>query len=357
MKITDKARQQVESCRFCWMCRHVCPIGNADGQERNNARARALMVSYVVRGTEKLEDIADNMYECTLCGACTNNCKTGWDPKLFIHELRTQLVLEGKEPAYIKDLLNRYTKTGNVFGLARNKIYDEFKDGKVLLLAGQNAIYKDEIAVRNALKVLEKSGVKASLNEVADDTGYPLFFLTGKTKESVEQATKALKELNKYEKVIVYNPVDLSFMLHMWKEWGLEIKTKVVGFNQELLDLINEGKLKVKKSKNEYSLQDNFAYARELDDVTKGRELIAKVGVVKDMLLIGKEANLAGNLIMNEYMPAKMVLVAKNRWHNAINMKCHTIVTENPDEHVLLKETTPLGYRVITVEEMLLENM
>ena len=62
MKISDKARQQAESCRFCWMCRHVCPVGNADGQERNTARARALLVSYVLRGTEKLP-IAVEFYQ------------------------------------------------------------------------------------------------------------------------------------------------------------------------------------------------------------------------------------------------------------------------------------------------------
>ena len=357
MKISEKARQHAESCRFCWMCRHVCPIGNADGQERNNARARALMVSYVIRGTEKLEDIADNIYECTLCGACTNNCKTGWDPKLFIQEVKTQIVLEGKTPEYIAQLLEKYAQNGTIFEENVEKLYQKYSEGKVLLLAGQNAIYKDSAAVEKALQLLEKGGVKARLEKEADDTGFALWFLAGKTNETVEQAKKSTAVLNKYEKVIVYNPVDLSLILHEWKEWGVEVKAQLVGFNEELLRLINEGQLKVKKSSKEYSLKDSYAYARELDDVKSGRELIEKVGVVKDMLLIGKEANLAGHLIMNEYMPEKMVAVAENRWVNAKNMNCHTLVTENPDEHVLLAKTAPEGYKVITVEEMILENL
>lgn len=352
MKISDKARQQAESCRFCWMCRHVCPIGNADGQERNNARARALMVSYVLRGTEKLEDIAPNMYECTLCGACANNCKTGWDPRLFIQEVKTQIILEGKAPLHIKQLLEKYMQNGTIFDENPQKLYDEFKDGKVLLLAGQNAVYKDQESVKKAAKLLE-----ARLDKDADDTGYTLWYLTGKTDETIKQAKKSAQALNKYERVVVYNPVELSFILHEWKEWGIDVTTKVVSLNEELLSLINNGKLKVKKSKKEYTLQDSFAYARELDDEESGRELIRKVGVVKDMLLIGREANLAGQLIMNEYMPQTMKLVAKNRWVNALNMGCHTIVTQNPDEHVLLKETAPEGCQVITIEEMILENL
>ena len=357
MKISDKAKQQAESCRFCWMCRHVCPIGNADGQERNNARARALMVQYVIRGTEKLEDIADNMYECTLCGACTNNCKTGWDPKIFIQEVKTQIVLEGKTPEYVQNMLDKYMKQGNVFGLKTPAIYSNYRQGNILLLLGQNAALKDENSAQKAVELLKKGGEDIVLNEQADNTGYALWFLTGKTNETVEQAKKAALEINKFNKVIVYNPVELSFMLHEWKEWGIEVKAKLVSFNQELLDLIQNKKLNVKKSSNVYSLQDNYAFARELDDVTSGRELINKVGVCKDMLLIGKEANLAGHLIMNEYMPEKMVLVAEGRWLNAKNMDCHTLVTENPDEHVLLKQTAPKDYKVITIEEMILENL
>jgi Fe-S oxidoreductase len=104
-------------------------------------------------------------------------------------------------------------------------------------------------------------------------------------------------------------------------------------------------------------LQDNYAYARELDDYETGRALINQVGVNKDMLLIGKEANLAGQLIMNEYMPKVIEQVAKDRWVNAINMGCKTLVTENPSEYVMLKATCPDGYRVISIEEMILENM
>jgi Fe-S oxidoreductase len=146
-------------------------------------------------------------------------------------------------------------------------------------------------------------------------------------------------------------------MLHEYKEWGVEIAAKLVSFNEYVLSLIESGKLSVKKTANEYSLQDNYAYARELDDSETGRKLIEKVGIVKDMLLIGKEANLAGQLIMAEYMPEVMKQVAKDRWFNAKNMGCKTVVTENPAEYVALKETCPEGYRVITVEEMLMENM
>ena len=87
------------------------------------------------------------------------------------------------------------------------------------------------------------------------------------------------------------------------------------------------------------------------------RKLIEKVGVVKDMLLIGKEANLAGQLIMREYMPNVIKDVAINRWNDALRMGLKTIVTENPAEYVCLKETVPADCRVISIEQMIEENM
>lgn len=358
MNITEKAKGIIDSCRFCWMCRHVCPVGNATGLERNTARARALGASLVVRGATELKEIADNVYECMLCGACTNNCMTGWDPKVFIQELKTEIVLNGQAPEYIISLLNNYQNSGNVYGKAACLCLDEYFAVKsnVALFVGQDALYKSPESVKNAVSLLEKAGVNVALDK-NQDSGAALWFLTGKTQETKDAAAKCVQALNAYDTVIVYDPVDLKLMLHEYKEWGLSVTAKVIGFNEYLLNLINDGKLKVKKGNNEYTLQDNFAYARELDDAITGRKIIDSVGVNKEMLLIGKEANLAGSLIMNEYMPKVMEQVGKDRWINAKNMDCKTVVTENPAEYELLKATAPEGYRVISIEQMILENI
>lgn len=358
MNITEKAKKIADSCRFCWMCRHICPIGNATGLERNTARARALGVSLVARNATELKEIADNIYECTLCGACTNNCMTGWDPKVFIQEVKTEIVLNGETPDYIMALLEKYQATGNVFGKEACKCLDELynTNSETALFVGQDALYKSPESVKNVVALLKKAGLSVSLDK-NQDSGAALWFLTGKTQETQNAAKACAEMMNKYKTVVVYDPVDLKLMLHEYKEWGIEIKAEIIGFNEYLLSLIENGKINVKKSANEYSLQDNYAYARELDDSETGRKLIEKVGKVKDMLLIGKEANLAGQLIMAEYMPAVMTQVAKDRWFNAKNMDCKTIVTENPAEYVALKATCPEGYRVISVEEMILENV
>lgn len=359
MNITEKAKNIIDNCRFCWMCRHLCPIGNATGHERNTARARAMAISLVARGATTVDEVIDNVYECSLCGACTNNCMTGFDPKVFVQETKTNAILNGVIPAYIAKLLEKYQATGNVYGEKVCACLSDMLSTKsdVLLLVGQDALYKSVASVKNAVEVLKKAGVTVAVDEKSNDTGAALWFLTGKTEETRKAAENCAAILNTYKTVVVYDPVDLKLMLHEYKEWGIEVKAQVVGFNEYLLGLIEAGKLNVKKSAKEYTVQDNYAYARDLDETETVRKLVEKAGVNKEMLLNRKEANMAGSLIMHEYMPEVQLHVASDRWLNAKNMDCFTVVTENPAEYELLKATAPEGFKVISVEEMILENL
>ncbi|MEE1357282.1 MAG: hypothetical protein UHG68_06970, partial [Clostridia bacterium] len=64
MNFTQNTKHIIDNCRFCWMCHHICPVGNVTGQERNTARARAMTLSLIARGAAELTpDILDNMYE------------------------------------------------------------------------------------------------------------------------------------------------------------------------------------------------------------------------------------------------------------------------------------------------------
>ena len=358
MNISYNAKEITDNCRFCWMCRHVCPIGNATGHERNTARARAFAISMVLREATALSEVSDNIYECSLCGACTNNCVTGFDPKVFIQEVKTEIIMEGVTPPYIMKLIETYANCGNVYGMSAPEILKPYynKGGDTLFFAGHDAFFKAPDALISAFKLLSVAGITPDFTE-EQDSGASLWFLTGKTEETRAAAKKLATVLNEYKTVVVYDPVDLKLMLHEYKEWGIELSCKLVSFNEYVLSLINDEKIDVKASEREYALQDHFAYARELDDVDTGRELIKKVGKLREMLLVKKEANLGGMLIMSEYMPKVIEAVAENRLRDAKNMGVTTLVTENPAEYVALKAGAPEGICVISIEEMILENL
>ena len=95
--ISQNAMLHAEKCRYCFMCRHLCPVQLQTGKEINTPRAKGLVLSMVNKGTEVFDkDMAQTMYECMLCDACVNDCATGYQPPIYIREARTEAVEIGR---------------------------------------------------------------------------------------------------------------------------------------------------------------------------------------------------------------------------------------------------------------------
>ena len=70
------------------------------------------------------------------------------------------------------------------------------------------------------------------------------------------------------------------------------------------------------------------------------------------MLLNKEHTMLAGNLIMNEYMPKVMEDVAANRWINAKNANAKVLVTASTADYVMLSKTKPEDMELLKIEEV-----
>lgn len=140
---------------------------------------------------------------------------TGFDPKVFVQELKTEIVLNGLTPDYIVRMLENYQNTGNAYGAEACKCLDELfcEKSETLLFVGQDALYKSPASVKNAVEVLKKAGEKVALTK-EQDSGAALWFLTGKTQETQNAAKACAEKLNGFKKVIVYDPADLKLFLH-----------------------------------------------------------------------------------------------------------------------------------------------
>ena len=203
--MTENSKKHIDACRFCWMCRHICPIGNATGLERNTSRARALGLSLVNREAYGIEEVVDNVYECACCGACTKECVTGWDPVMFTKEARLDAAMEGKLPEYINVLVDNCLATGNAYGAteidADLKAAIAAHAGKTdtLLFLGVDAVYKVPAAAINAIKVLEKAGVAFTVLEGEPASGQQLEYLISAANETKEQMTACAKVIGAYK--------------------------------------------------------------------------------------------------------------------------------------------------------------
>lgn len=351
MQFTKKSQEHIDSCRFCWMCHHVCPIGNATGLKRNTARARALGLSLVMRDAiEYSEDIINNVYECSLCGGCMTDCVTGWDPVMYTKEARLGAALDGKLPQYVMTMLQNIQTTGNIYGADANENTPAISGGDTLFFLGEDARVKGN--VKTAVELLKRAGVDITVLKDEPNSGYSMDFLIGAAAETKAVMENCAKILNHYKKIICYDGADAKVMKREYKEWGINLKAEVVTFTEFLAELIRNHKLAVKKTDIAFTPQDSPVLARDLEETKPIREILSACGRVNEMLLNREHTMLAGNLIMNEYMPQVMEKVAQNRWINAQNAHAEVLVTESMAEYILLKQTKPEGIELLTVEEV-----
>lgn len=359
MIMSEKGKQHVDSCRFCWMCHHICPIGNATGLERNTPRARALGISLVNREALELEDIMDNIYECATCGGCVHECVTGWDPVMFAKETRLNAALEGKLPEYITKMVDNCLETGNAYG--KTAICDTLKkdidahaaNTDTLLLLGVDAKYMVCEQADKAIKVLDKAGVSFTVEADEVASGAQLDFLIGAAKETKDQMAKCAEMLNKYATVVVYDPDDAKTIKQTYKEYGIDVTASIVTYTSFVAGLIKDGKLEAKNSGKAVVFQDPFQLARDLEETEEAREIVMNYAVLGEMLLNRKETVWAGNILMAEYMPEVIKLVAERRIFNATSIGAKAIVTASVSEYAALKSVNS-DVEIISIEDLIL---
>ena len=361
MLISQKSRQTVDSCRFCWMCRHICPIGNATGQERNNARARALSVSMVLRGSAELSDsVMDNIYECALCGACTKECVTGWDPVAAFREVRLQAALDGKTPAYITKMIENIRESGNPYGEVeadaelKQEITSLPETTDTLLFLGQDARLRVPQAALNAIRLLKKCGVSFTVLRQEPDSGSALDFLVGAAEETRQAMKNAGEKLARFRTVVAFDPADAKVFERNYREWEIPLSAEVKSFPVFLAELLDQGKLPVKRLAETAAFQDPAALARDLGETEEARRVISACAQPKEMLLHGKDTVWAGNLLMGEYLPEVMKKTAARRWQDALASGAQALVTASPSEYAVLLAEKPEGMELLSLEELAL---
>ena len=161
---SEVAYKNADACRFCWMCRHLCPVSLKTGKEINSARARGLLVSMVKRGSEYDATMAENMWECVLCGACSNDCASGFEPRTFIREGRSIALAEGLAPKNVAALASTVLETGNIYGAKdlQEALKDELaglpETAPVLLYIGEVASVETPEIAKAAMRLRRVHG-------------------------------------------------------------------------------------------------------------------------------------------------------------------------------------------------------
>ena len=357
---SDKSKNIADACRFCWMCRHVCPVGQQTGKEANNARAKGLFVSMYNRGTKFDASMANAMWECVLCGSCTNDCATGYEPPVFIREARTKAIVEGLAPANVSKLYETMTETGNIYGVPQKdkmqnimkEIAKPTQDADALLYIGEVAAIKTPDIAKAVIVLMKKAGVKFKVLADEPSSGAYLGDLIGFV-EDVRQSGKRLSKAiddSGANKVVVIDPIDARIIKHEYAEWNIAPKAEVVTATSFIAELIKSGRLKPSKTELNATLHDAGALSRDLDETQPVRDILDAMGIdVKEMFLNRDLSRSSGGALFKQYMPNVAGLLAKARWDDAERAGVKTLITEAPGSYTALKDFVPDGMEIIDI--------
>jgi Fe-S oxidoreductase len=364
---SEKAVKTIEACRFCLMCRHLCPIGQKTGNEGNTPRGKALLANYVLRGMKYTDEMASDMYECCLCHACATDCETGFEPPLFIREARTQAVVDGLVPPHVQKVIDRVQETGNVFGLPRDEKFASLEDlvkglpaqADVLLYVGNTAAYKTPEIARAALKLLQKAGISFTVLEDEPSSGSELSDLVGFVDDVRLVAGKCARRIEETgaREIVVLDANSARMFKQQYAEWGIRLCGAVVTATAYFAGLIAEGKLSPRQTPLSATFQDDSTLTRELDETEPVREIMRALGIeLKEMFLNRKRVKSGGTVLMNEYAPRLIRLTGEGRWADVLRAGVPTLLTATPDSYYVMKETAPGKMEVKDVLVLLEEN-
>ncbi len=349
--ISEKARTIADACRFCWMCRHICPVGLVTGKESSTPRGKALMVSMDSRNIPLGFDNSEPMYQCCLCEACANDCATGYNPPVFIREARTNAYVNDLLPKHISEVIDR-ALTGSMNGLPEDpKVTEAIRDlpeqADVLLVLGECARTESPEMAAAAVSLLKKAGCSFTVLKEEPDCGAYLGDLIGYVEDVRIRARNFLSEVKKTGAgtVVFLDPAYAYFIIKQCGEWGIlpegTVFTTATAFFAEAVE---NGSLNptVAEQGEILTLQDANRLTRGLDELETSRTILSRiVPEIREMFLNRKMAKSCGDAVLkqtNGYIVSQM---GKARWGEVRSAGAGMLVTECPSDYAIMLATKP----------------
>ena len=103
-------------CAYCGYCRAVCPTYTEVGWESCSPRGRIQLTKLLLEDRPLSVEQMTRLYECTMCGHCTQVCSTRIDLREFWLAARAQTVARDLAPPGLQAAQANVAKTGNIYG-------------------------------------------------------------------------------------------------------------------------------------------------------------------------------------------------------------------------------------------------
>ncbi len=260
----ENNKETIKACKYCLMCKHVCPSGSYKYSESDYTRGRALLLDRVLtKKNEYSEDIVNAIYNCFLCGSCWAHCEGNFNLTEAIKSSRFDITSLGLEPERVRKIRESILANGHPYYEEKLKpIEIEYdKHCGILYYLGPDIRFKEKYVVEAAKKVIKAASNCFKVLDNEPVTG-KILYLLGYKQEAIAKAKilyKAILE-TKPKFLIVSDSLSYNAFVSDYPNWGLDLRkaTKIMHISEFVID----SKIKFKKLKMKATLVDSEYLSR-----------------------------------------------------------------------------------------------
>ena len=211
-----------ENCRYCLMCRHVCPVGHVTRLETLTPHGWGLTIASVQRGllTWNAETV-DVLYSCADCGLCRANCVTDQPLPDAIAAARAEVTSQQLAPAIVYEIGEMLKQYENPY--VKQTPEKVTGTGAVALFVGDEAHHLWPAGMKAARMLIQATGVTPVEIGIGRNNGYLASSLGfPATARILAQTTLDELRASGARKLLVLSPGDyFAFNQHLIERLGL----------------------------------------------------------------------------------------------------------------------------------------
>ncbi len=345
--------ETIDSCKFCFMCRHACPTFLATKLDSHTPRGYALLLAEIRDGVTKWSgSVVDRFYQCSQCGLCREDCAYHWPEDELVRNAREEIIKSELVPARVRALADSFGKPS----IANAKSMKT----EILYFPGWLTRETTPEIANSVCEILDSVKAKWMMPDGDISSGIELYELgyTDKVRETSTLLHEYIRRLN--PKILLTGCAhSLKAFRNLFPQLGLLMPSgiQILHTSQFFESLISDGKLKLRKGSDTRRIgyHDPCNLGRRLKIFDEPRSLVARIAGSSPLELFHNRENAeccgAGS-VMNITDPGIAERVAARRLESAAEEKIELLITACQNCKTLLSRTAHAMGLLIKVKDI-----
>jgi Fe-S oxidoreductase len=234
--------ETTEGCRYCLMCRHVCPVTRVTYSEATSPHGWALEIASARRGMLEWDaEATDLLYQCADCGLCQSFCVTDQPLPYAIVAARAEVVAMGRAPAVLAEI---------DAALREGLSGDGAEQAEIAIFAAAEAPGADGATLEAARSLLEQCGLAPGTAVNGRSSGY-LAYTLGLHETARDLALATVEELRRMgcRTLVALSPEHAHTLANVYPRLGAPLpeRVEVVELTALLAMQLDEGRLRLRQ--------------------------------------------------------------------------------------------------------------